>query len=152
MINAHIVALLKEQELFKTVGILDAKYSVIYRTEDDMLIIKSEGTDIPVSDYLRGQMNMRRLPRVTLEWWHRPSCDGFAVTWSLLCRRHAFSKYLAMEAAEWFTAPRSNMIYLAIPEDFTDINVEQACLSIFVSHLNEYEDRLCHWKRLINIK
>lgn len=140
--------ILKDQELFRTVNILGAKYTVIYRSSMCSLILKSEGFDQIASQYYEGTLSLHKIPQVTVNLY-MPSCnDEVAITWCTMSRRRAGSKYLVCSAIRWFDQPRSHDISLAIPEEITDINVERSLLALFCSHLQECEDRFAYFPTL----
>ena len=129
-----VIALLHDVELFRPVQIIDKLYSVIYRNNGIQLIVRSECGPRPTN----------------IELWFNIS-KGYVVRFSQLNRKPELPSimeygYLGVESIPWYEGDTDcGKYFLATPITETKgLDVEKACLTLSVDHMNKCEDKLAY--------
>lgn len=135
-----VIALLHDVELFRPVTILDNVYSVIFRDGGTQVIIRSSAGPRPTNielwlnigeDYVSRFSKMNHKPEL-------PSIMEYG--------------YLGCESLPWYEGDTDcGQYFLATPvTEKKGLDVEKACLCLFVDHMNKCEDKLAYWPECID--
>lgn len=133
-----VVKLLQDVELFRPVAIIDNVYSVIFRDAETQVIIRSTRSRVPdVELWLHVGDNVSRFSKLN----HRPELPPIMEY-----------GYLGVESIPWYEGDTdTGRYFLATPvTEKQGLNVEKACISLFVGHLDKCEDKLARWPNCIH--
>lgn len=134
-----VIALLHDVELFRPVTILDNVYSVIFRDGGTQVIIRSSAGPRPTNIELWlniGEDYVSRFSKLN----HKPELPSIMEY-----------GYLGCESKPWYEGDTDcGQYFLATPiTEKKGLDVEQACLCLFVGHLDKCEDKLAYWPECI---
>lgn len=133
-----VIALLRDVELFRPVQIIDKLYSVIYRNNGTQLIIRSECGPRPTNIELWFNVNcyVARFSKLN----HMPELPSIMEYGYLGCESRSI----------WPGDTDCGQYFLATPiTEKKGLDVEKACTSLFVDHLNKCEDKLAYWSKCL---